>query len=102
MRERNARGHHGRELVARLDALGDDGRALGEAERVQRLQQLLLARVHGHAGDQRAVELHEVRSELGDVAEVGVTRAEVIERDLDAARAEGRQVRVRELVADDR
>ena len=82
------------QLAELLDALGADGGAGGRREVGERLQQRELRRVLVDAGDERAVDLDDVRAHADELLEAGVARAGVVERD---PRAAGPQRGQREL-----
>ena len=73
------------ELLAALDALGDDDGADLAGEGPQRAQQRLAVGVLVDVGDEAAGELEEVRAQLDDVLERRVAGAGVVDRDLGAA-----------------
>ena len=66
-------------LLARLDALGDDRDVHRAGHRDDRPQDVAVALVLGHAGDELAVDLDRLDREALDVVQGGVAGAEVVE-----------------------
>ena len=76
------------ELVLGLDPFGEHRHAEFVAERDDRLEQCIVARALDGRADEGLVDLDDHRMQQCEVGERGVTRAEVVERQTDAERAE--------------
>src|SRR5690606_37078251 len=92
----------GLELLAPLDPLGHDLGALSLREADDGLDEVLLEEVGVDVGDQRDVELDEVRRQVGDGAESGVAAACIVDGEAEATLAEGGEVLLEARVVLDR
>ena len=89
-------------LTLRLDAFGDDARPDVAAEGQQRDDERAPSPVGVDRGDQRAVDLDELRAQLGDDAHARVPGACVIDRDAESTRAQFRGDALQECEVRDR
>jgi hypothetical protein len=83
--ELDAEGAQGGGLVLGLNPLGDEAAARGAAEVAHADDQGLAPQVRIDPPDEADVELHEVRSQVDDVSEVGDPRPRVVDREADVA-----------------
>src|SRR5205814_8220331 len=81
LHEMNAKLFHGLVLFGTLDALGNHFRILVVRETHHRLDEILLDEVRVDAIDQRDIQLDEIRLEVGDRSESGVTAPCIIDRE---------------------
>src|ERR1017187_8179825 len=85
---RDAKAAEAFQLVARLDALGDQLGVDALAERRERTHDLALDPVLVEARDERVSHFHVLRPELHDGLEARVARARVVDREPEAGRPE--------------
>src|SRR5262245_21573368 len=91
LHEMDAEVLHRLEFFGAFDAFGDHHRAVIVRELHHRLDEILLDEVGVDGVDQRDIELDEIRLEIRDRSETGVTAPRVVDRETEAALAEDSQ-----------